>query len=256
MSYAGGAVLGALASPVSRRRLGRRTRGDRGNHPGSGRRPSRRCQGHTRGDHRDDAERQRRTLSARRRPARPPCRSGGLHRVCERRGAGRPGRGRQDDAARFDAEADRGGDAGGDRVVVRGASRSGGSYPEPAARAARRPRRCRTPLHAHGVRQPAIPFGRREGRRRRNRAQRPQPGERPPPVEHGELRHGGGVALPAGREQPPLHLLDRRGCGELHQRPPLPHRRPAAARDAVRIEEFLNYFRYDYPEPRGTTGSA
>ena len=48
-----------------------------------------------------------------------------------------------------------------------------------------------------------------------------------------------------------LDVLDRRRHRVVRQRAPLPERRLAAAADAVRIEEMINYFDYDYPAAAG-----
>ena len=51
---------------------------------------------------------------------------------------------------------------------------------------------------------------------------------------------------------PALHVLDRRRHGVLHQRPPHARARARLPPDgAVRIEEFVNYFRFDYAAPDG-----
>jgi len=39
--------------------------------------------------------------------------------------------------------------------------------------------------------------------------------------------------------------------GFVQQRPALHQRRPATPKDAVRIEEMINYFHYDYEQPAG-----
>ena len=59
------------------------------------------------------------------------------------------------------------------------------------------------------------------------------------------------------RRQPALDLLDRRRHGVVRERPPLPDARTSCRRrDAVRIEELVNYFPYDYPRRRATSRSS
>ena len=70
--------------------------------------------------------------------------------------------------------------------------------------------------------------------------------------EHRELRRHRGVALPAGRQ--PTRAPPSRSTSTPRATPTCGASSPAGQRpprDAVRIEELLNYFRYDYPEPDG-----
>ena len=48
-----------------------------------------------------------------------------------------------------------------------------------------------------------------------------------------------------------LDVLHRRRHGVVRQHAPLPHEGTLPPKDAVRIEEMVNYFRYDYPPPDG-----
>ena len=56
--------------------------------------------------------------------------------------------------------------------------------------------------------------------------------------------------LPLGAGSSALDVRRGRRHRVVHQRPPVPLERTAAAADAVRVEDFVNYFHFDYAEPR------
>ena len=72
------------------------------------------------------------------------------------------------------------------------------------------------------------------------------------PWQHRGVRPHRRESLPRRRAQPALDLLRRRRPRVVHQRPPLPQRRARSRpKDAVRIEELVNYFPYGDPRPDG-----
>jgi len=70
-------------------------------------------------------------------------------------------------------------------------------------------------------------------------------------IQHGDVRQGGGKSVSPGGEQSALDVLDRRRHGVLCERPRFINSGSLPPKDAVRVEEMINYFTYDYREPEG-----
>ena len=110
--------------------------------------------------------------------------------------------------------------------------------------AGRRHARRDTQARMHGVRGRAQPPRGDAGSRRRVAAAHAR-------LQHRVVRPHRRERLQARRHRSALDVLDRRRHGVLRQRAPVPATTAGCRPDAVRIEELVNYFRYDYAAPDG-----